>query len=402
MDYKDILNIPKIAHLHIHFNSIVYDKKFQAFLDEKGVRIQIPSVPPARTWSDLKKVQRKLRPLFKDQKIFQYIIEYYLESAYRNNICYTEFRGILGMFFDLDVNDKQDDIYVYHVYTRVLLMLRVLYRWKLKYIPPEYTFHYNAYRMFIKNIDHNLTGTRNIKNKIYTDIVSMDEIERSPTRLKMVMLMDFKFILGHPKELINDLEKYLLTAQKVNRMLGYDFIIGFDLYSSEDSVQEIRHLNHPLTNIINNFPEFYFICHAGETKNKKRGINNIQYIITKGCRRIGHGFYLLTEDINVKDKLFVEVTPYSNVILDFFPSVADHPARKWIYSNNIVISISSDDPGLFGYDDVSFDWLLIYVMWKLDLNDLKRLALNSIETANEYGGMSDAVASVCRNIVKLY
>lgn len=45
-------------------------------------------------------------------------------------------------------------------------------------------------------------------------------------------------------------------------------------------------------------------------------------------------------------------------------------------------SISSDDPGFFGYEGVTMDYLMAYVAWDLSLRDLKKLSLNGLEHAN--------------------
>ena len=45
-------------------------------------------------------------------------------------------------------------------------------------------------------------------------------------------------------------------------------------------------------------------------------------------------------------------------------------------------SISSDDPGFFGYEGVTMDYLMAYIAWDLNIRDLKKLSLNGIEYAN--------------------
>lgn len=42
-------------------------------------------------------------------------------------------------------------------------------------------------------------------------------------------------------------------------------------------------------------------------------------------------------------------------------------------------SISSDDPGFFGYEGVTMDYLAAYVAWELSIRDLKKLSLNGIK-----------------------
>lgn len=45
------------------------------------------------------------------------------------------------------------------------------------------------------------------------------------------------------------------------------------------------------------------------------------------------------------------------------------------------MSISPDDPGFFDSPGVTLDYVVAYLAWGLDLADLKKLALNSLEHA---------------------
>jgi adenosine deaminase CECR1 len=45
-------------------------------------------------------------------------------------------------------------------------------------------------------------------------------------------------------------------------------------------------------------------------------------------------------------------------------------------------SISSDDPGFFGYEGVTMDYLMAYIAWDLNIRDIKKLSLNGIEYSN--------------------
>lgn len=43
------------------------------------------------------------------------------------------------------------------------------------------------------------------------------------------------------------------------------------------------------------------------------------------------------------------------------------------------MSISPDDPGFFDYEGVTLDYVYAFLAWELDLADLKKLCLNSLE-----------------------
>ena len=48
-------------------------------------------------------------------------------------------------------------------------------------------------------------------------------------------------------------------------------------------------------------------------------------------------------------------------------------------NKGVQISINSDDPGFFGYEGVTFDYLYAFLAWDLDIRDLKKLSLNGIK-----------------------
>ena len=54
-----------------------------------------------------------------------------------------------------------------------------------------------------------------------------------------------------------------------------------------------------------------------------------------------------------------------------------HPVRFMLHKG-IQVSISSDDPGFFGYEGVTMDYVFAFLAWELDLKDLKKLSLNGI------------------------
>lgn len=56
----------------------------------------------------------------------------------------------------------------------------------------------------------------------------------------------------------------------------------------------------------------------------------------------------------------------------------NHPAINY-YRSGIPIVIAGDDPGSFGYNDLTVDYYLIYMAWGLDLSDLKTIANNSVK-----------------------
>jgi adenosine deaminase len=129
------------------------------------------------------------------------------------------------------------------------------------------------------------------------------------------------------------------------------------------------------------------IIHAGEGYDIN-AIKNIKYILQKKYTRISHGFHLLNNKFKLNKPIYLEICPISNMLLKFY-KIEKHPARNFIHSNNIIISISSDDPGAFGYMDVSKDWFEIYTKWNLNNNDLYKLALNSLQSIEHSSHVND-------------
>jgi len=123
--------------------------------------------------------------------------------------------------------------------------------------------------------------------------------------------------------------------------------------------------------------------HAGETHD--RGIKNLQDAIEFGSKRIGHGFQLqlfpLLQDYVKKRDICVEVCPLSNMVLGYTKDLRTHPMRSML-SWGIQASINSDDPGLFGYEGVTLDYVYAFGAWELNIRDLKKFSLNGIKYAS--------------------
>lgn len=56
----------------------------------------------------------------------------------------------------------------------------------------------------------------------------------------------------------------------------------------------------------------------------------------------------------------------------------NHPAINF-FRSGIPIVLAGDDPGSFGYNDLTVDYYLAYMAWGLNLYDLKVIANNSIK-----------------------
>lgn len=100
--------------------------------------------------------------------------------------------------------------------------------------------------------------------------------------------------------------------------------------------------------------------------------------------RVGHGIslwkYPQMMKLFVNSGKHVEVSPLSNIILGYIDRVSNHPGLLY-HKSKIPISINSDDPSYFGYNYVSFDWFMVILGWKLQLQDVVNICINSIEAS---------------------
>ncbi|GIL17536.1 MAG: adenosine deaminase [Oligoflexia bacterium] len=126
--------------------------------------------------------------------------------------------------------------------------------------------------------------------------------------------------------------------------------VGFDLADDEDSgpanqfqklFERVQNAGVPIT------------IHAGETPSPTSPLNVKDSIKLLGARRIGHGLQIINnlEILNfVRDqKIPLEISVTSNWLTNAITSVDAHPIRKLINAG-VLVTLNSDDPGIFGID----------------------------------------------------
>lgn len=74
----------------------------------------------------------------------------------------------------------------------------------------------------------------------------------------------------------------------------------------------------------------------------------------------------------------IECCPVSNFVLGYCLDMRNHPVRGFLHAG-IPVSISPDDPGFMSYHGVTLDYVYAFLAWDLDLDDLKKLCINSIK-----------------------
>ena len=160
-------------------------------------------------------------------------------------------------------------------------------------------------------------------------------------------------------------------------------IKGFDLVANEDDGNTTQYFLDNWMKM-DSLEKVYGIdlplyLHDGESD--WASVDNLYDAVLLNSRRIGHGFNLnhfpiLIEEIKERD-ICLEVSPLSNQVLGYVQDLRVHPAN-FLLKKGVQISINSDDPAIFGYSGLSYDFWSIFLAWELDVRALKKLTKNSL------------------------
>jgi adenosine deaminase CECR1 len=219
--------------------------------------------------------------------------------------------------------------------------------------------------------------------------------------------IDFVYIIQSIRTFSNDnIKQELELAIEAHKSFP-DMVKGFDLVSEEDEGNTLLYYNQVLLKgfnyILNSNSSFGFYFHNVETSwpsdfptkdNNHASVDeNIYDAILFKSKRIGHGLGIIKHPkLNsyfVNNKIAIELCPTSNQILGFIPDIRNHPGLNYLKSG-LPILIGSDDPGSFGYNDLTVDYYLVFMSWGLSLFDLREIANNSIR----YSSISDSMKSI--------
>ncbi len=202
--------------------------------------------------------------------------------------------------------------------------------------------------------------------------------------------------------------KLRTCADYIRQYPGY--VVGYDIYGEEDTGYQTLAFYKQFLKAKQECPEMEYYFHNGESKwfanddinfseyhisddsityGRKSKLlpynNNLYDSYLLGCKRIGHGISLiktpgLIELFKEKDICF-EINPISNQLLQYVDDQRNHPAKTFL-ELGLPVVLSPDDPAIFGYVGVSYDFWIACMAWNLDLKGLKQLALNSIKYAS--------------------
>ncbi len=172
------------------------------------------------------------------------------------------------------------------------------------------------------------------------------------------------------------------------------FVIGFDLVGEEDRWRDTVEYAETLSKY---FGEIPFYLHGGESSWASN--TNVFDAFLFESRRIGHGFNLFHYqdliDRIIEQNIALEICPLSNQILGYVPDLRIHPAAGYL-KRGVQSTINSDDPCMFGYQGLTYDFWAAVVAWDLDLRAIKKL----IENSFTYSGMATEERAVAKDVWK--
>ncbi len=209
----------------------------------------------------------------------------------------------------------------------------------------------------------------------------------------------------YPGESYDQFQKRILDSLHTAADLmeaNHDLLVGVDIYAEEDKGAPASFMAPLMIEAQNYSRKKYgrdlpLYLHDGESNLAVRRYqdekafsqpfpkpynNNVIDAYLLDSQRVGHGISLWKIpklSIKYRDKgIALEICPVSNQILGFVPDLRNHPAVS-LMNNGVRISLNPDDPAVFGYEGVTFDYVVACLAWDLSLADLKSLALDSLE-----------------------
>ena len=303
------------------------EDNFKAELLELLTITNEPAVDSLDIWVEFQKVFKRIGGAYDYNPIFSDYLENVAQNLIDDNVMHMETRSFFGPKYTIDASGSS------------------------VYFPLDSTF---------QGIER---ATKNIQQK-------------HPDFTHKAIYTSLRFF---PAEKISE---ELVTAYQLRKKYP-EFIKGFDLVAEEDnghttlffdsvwlmrdSLQQVYGIDMPL------------YLHDGESNS--RDVQNVYDAVVLGSKRIGHGFNLMYFP-NVIDKVIandicIEVSPLSNQMLGYVKDLRLHPAAL-LLSQGVQCSISSDDPAIFGYRGLSYDYWYSTMAWELDLRDIKKLVFNSL------------------------
>ncbi len=163
---------------------------------------------------------------------------------------------------------------------------------------------------------------------------------------------------------------------------GWSKHVGIDFVQQEDPFGSMEPYVRVGDRIVKKYAHMHLkkAYHAGETKDHLN--NNIELAVRSGAVRIGHGLNIFKRvDYLAQCKhVCFELNPISNLLTGGMADIRMSSAPI-LLGLGYAVSISSDDPGKFGYEDTTVDYFAAAVCFNWTLKHLKLVAYHSINHA---------------------
>lgn len=201
--------------------------------------------------------------------------------------------------------------------------------------------------------------------------------QRSPHFSMKLIYTGIRFF--HPAIICNDMSHAWGVRERFP-----DLVVGYDLVGQEDAGFSTRYyldcwLKRDSLAKAHGGIDLPLYFHDGETNLPNN--TNLYDAVLLGTKRIGHGInlyrYPALEERVREQQICIEVSPLSNQILRYIPDLRNHPAVGYM-NRGIPISLNTDDPSIFAYEGLTYDFWAATVAWGLDLASIKQLAMNGL------------------------
>jgi adenosine deaminase len=122
------------------------------------------------------------------------------------------------------------------------------------------------------------------------------------------------------------------------------------------------------------------VPHAGEIAGPQSVWSAIKLL---HAERIGHGVRSIEDPILIdyleSNSIPLEICPTSNVCLKVYPDFAHHPLRR-LWDAGLLLTISSDDPPMFG-TDLNNEYKVLVKDFNFTQTELEQISLNAIQAS---------------------